>query len=67
MTDHSQRLDELETRLAHQEKIIGELNEVITMQWRKFADLERHMLRLTEEMQSIDTAGNSIDRPPPHY
>jgi uncharacterized coiled-coil protein SlyX len=67
MTDLSSRIDELETRQAHHEKIIGELNDVITQQWRKFAELERHMLRLTEELQSIDRAGNSIDRPPPHY
>jgi SlyX protein len=66
MADLADRIDDLETRVAHQEKTIGELNDVITAQWRKMEAIEFQLRRLGEEMQTMD-GGTAVDRPPPHY
>ncbi len=66
MSDLAIRIDDLETRVAHQEKTIGELNDVITAQWRKMDAIEFQLRRLGEEIQTIDS-GAPVDRRPPHY
>jgi len=44
------RLEAVEIRLAHQDKMISDLNDVITAQWRKIDLLERQLGRLREEL-----------------
>ncbi len=68
MTTTEQRLDELEIRIAHQDKTIGDLNDVITAQWKKLEFLERQLRRLGEELQAMD-AGDApaANQKPPHY
>ncbi|MEK4032450.1 SlyX family protein [Methylocystis sp. IM3] len=66
-SDSSSRLDRLETLMAHQERTISELNDVIAAQWRKIDALERQLLRLREDMQNIDRARDAPEPPPPHY
>jgi SlyX protein len=61
------RLDALETRIAHQDQTIADLNEVITAQWRKIDLLERSLARLREEFQTLDTRRDGPEPPPPHY
>ena len=61
------RIDGVEARLAHHERMITDLNEVITAQWRKIDQLERHMSRIREELQSIEPQRQGIEPPPPHY
>ena len=63
----SSRLDALEATAAHQEKMLGELNEVVTSQWRKIDMLERLVARLREELQSITPQRDAPEPPPPHY
>jgi SlyX protein len=65
MTEHD-RITELEIRLAHQDKVIVELNEVITAQWKKLESLERQIRRLDEEVQAMD-ASEVPNQKPPHY
>jgi SlyX protein len=61
------RLDELEIRVAHQDRTIGELNDVISAQWKKIDGLERMLRRLDEELQGM--AGDEAPpvQKPPHY
>ena len=61
------RMDSVEARLAHHERMITDLNEVITAQWRKIDQLERHLSRIREELQSIEPQRQGIEPPPPHY
>ena len=61
------RLDALETRIAHQDQTIAELNEVITAQWRKIDGLERRLAQLREDFQALDTRRDGPEPPPPHY
>ena len=67
MDDVATRIDDLETRVAHQEKTIAELNEVITAQWRKLEGIEFQLRRLGEEMQSLDAGEGPVNQKPPHY
>ncbi len=62
------RIDDLEMRMAHHEKTMGELNDVITAQWKKIEMLERQLRRLGEELQAMDSGeGPAAHQKPPHY
>ncbi len=64
---NNDRLDALEMRVAHQDQMIAELNEVITGQWRKIDALERHIGNLREEFQNLALPRTTPEPPPPHY
>ena len=66
-TADTTRIDTVEARLAHHERMITDLNDVITAQWRKIDQLERHLLRLKDELQSIEPQRTTPEPPPPHY
>ena len=61
------RLEELEIRLAHQEKMLAELNDIVTAQWKKIDALENQNRRLREDFQNLDAGEKAPDSPPPHY
>jgi uncharacterized coiled-coil protein SlyX len=61
------RLDGVEMRVAHQDRTISELNEVITSQWARIDMLERQLLRLREDVQNMAPAREGPEPPPPHY
>jgi SlyX protein len=61
------RVDELEMRLAHQERMIVELNDVITAQWKKIDMLERQLQRLGEELEAMEAVAAPGNQKPPHY
>jgi SlyX protein len=64
--DDQSRVTELEMRLAHQEKAIADLNDVVLAQWRKIEALERQLARMNQEMQNLESGPVPVDRPP-HY
>jgi SlyX protein len=64
--NEEKRIDELEIRMVHQEKVIADLNDVITAQWKKIELLERQLRRLDEELQSLDVEAPPVQKPP-HY
>ena len=63
------RINALETRLAHQDLVLEDLNSTITTQWKEIERLTRLIGRLDDQMQEIrDSAGpEGSDPPPPHY
>ena len=61
------RLDALETKVAHQDLMIADLNEVIAGQWARIDKLERQLARLREEVDTMDGPGRGPEPPPPHY
>jgi SlyX protein len=67
MTAIEKRIDELEMRLAHQENTIGELNDLVTAQWKKTEALERQLQRYAEELQSLGAGDAPANQKPPHY
>jgi SlyX protein len=68
MTTTEQRIDELEMRLAHQDKTIAELNDVITSQWKKIEGMEWQLRRFGEELEALEASeGPAANQKPPHY
>lgn len=69
MTDTS-RIDALEVRLAHQDRIIEDLNQTITAQWKDIDRLKREVERLSDRMASAELAlgpDQGDEPPPPHW
>ena len=65
-----QRFVELETRLAHQDQMLHELNEVITDQQARIMKLEELCRSLIDRVRSLGDglpAGDPADERPPHY
>ena len=67
MTTYDTRITDLEIRMAHQDQIIAELNDVITAQWKKLDALERQLKRLGEELESMEAGEAPANQKPPHY
>jgi SlyX protein len=67
MKNIDKRLEDLEMRLAYQDKTISDLNDVITAQWKKIEALERQLLRLDDELRDIDSMEAPPNQKPPHY
>jgi SlyX protein len=67
-TDAAVRMAELESRLAEQDRMIADLNEMVIAQWRKIDGLERKFGELRDEMDTAaQTRAGATDAPPPHY
>jgi SlyX protein len=68
MNSDAERLDALETRIAHQDQTIDELNAVVTQQWTTIEQLRRRLDAMEEQVRSGGyIADPSTEKPPPHY
>jgi SlyX protein len=66
----TERLIELETRLAFQEHTLSELNEIVADQARDLVDLRRQLEQVLSDlrtMRGVLGADSSSEPPPPHY
>ena len=64
------RLIEIETKLAHQEDLLNDLNAVVTDQQAQITRLEELCRGLINRVRSISDgapAGSPDDERPPHY
>jgi SlyX protein len=65
-----QRFVDLESRLAHQEHLLLELNDVITKQQENIMRLEERCDSIIERVRSLGEVlpgGGIVDGKPPHY
>lgn len=65
-----ERIIELETRLSFQDRLLQELNDVVTGQQKQMDALEKDMRRIREYLKTAtpgDAAPPAEDVPPPHY
>ena len=65
-----QRFVDLETKLAHQEHLLLELNDIITKQQENIMRLEKLCDSIIERVRSLGEAlpaGENVDEKPPHY
>jgi len=64
-----QRFVEIEVKLAHQEQVVNELNEVVTQQQAKLTQLEELCTSLIQRVRSMGegAADPEQDERPPHY
>jgi SlyX protein len=64
------RLIEIETKLAHHEHLVLELNQVIADQQQQIAQLELKCQALLDRIKSLADGGSGpaeTDEQPPHY
>ena len=62
------RIDTLEAHIAHQDRTIEELNEVVLLQRDELARLERRLGKLMSRVDALEAAAPLPDNaPPPHY
>ena len=67
-TRSEQRIDELEARLAEQDRSILELSDEVYRQQRQIAKLETEVQRLAERLKTPPQgAPNNVPEIPPHY
>lgn len=69
MSGEAARIDALEMRIAHQERVIEELNATVTGQWKEIETLRRQVERMADRLQQVadNAAPNAPEPPPPHY
>jgi len=70
MTLDDNRVIEIETKLAHQEHLLTELNDALTDQQAQIGRLERLCQSLIERIKSLldsARADQATDERPPHY
>ena len=67
----SERLDELESRLAFQDDLIESLNEVVARQDREIALLTQRLADLATKFEDLAASAAPVagtgHEPPPHY
>jgi SlyX protein len=63
------RIETLEVRIVHQERVIEELNTVGTNQWSRIESLTKQIERMADRLQRVEDSSPSDapDPPPPHY
>ena len=62
------QLAELEARIAEQDRIIADLNDMVVAQWRKIDSLERRVGELRDEFDAAALSrSDGREPPPPHY
>ena len=65
-----ERFIDLETRLAHQDQLLHELNDVVTDQQSKIMQLEALCRSLIDRVRAVGEGapdGDPADERPPHY
>lgn len=65
-----ERFIDLESRLAHQDQLLNELNDAVTSQQAKIMELNTLCQSLIDRVRSMGDAapaGDSGDERPPHY
>jgi SlyX protein len=66
----SDRLVELETRVAFQDHLLAELNDVVTAQGRALHELQQQLARAEADLKTLRGllyADPGSEPPPPHY
>jgi SlyX protein len=71
MTEHNDIID-LQTRVAYQEDLLTELNQIVTKQDAEILTLKLQIKRLAQRIEDILTVPNQDgvdngDERPPHY
>jgi len=64
------RFIDLETRLAHQDQLLSQLNDVVTEQQAKIMQLEELSKALIQRVRSVSegmSEGDPGNERPPHY
>ncbi len=70
-SEQNQTIADLEIQVAHQTKLLDELNEIVRKQWDEIDKLTRSVTHLADRLLNIEEANKkgtpSEEPPPPHY
>ncbi len=70
-SDENEKLADLEVQVAHQTKLLDELNEIVRKQWNEIDKLTRSVTHLADRLLNIEEANKKgtpgEEPPPPHY
>lgn len=61
---------DLQSRIAHQEHTIAELNDALASQQSQIGEMEAKIVALTDRVRALSDAapaGGADNEPPPHY
>lgn len=63
------RIEQLEMRIAHQDRTIEDLNKSVTEQWKQIDALAKQAERTAVRLQHVEdnAPAGAADPPPPHY
>ena len=68
MNNLSARIDGLESRIAEQDRVIEDLNAIVTAQRGLLEALRRDLARIADRLGDAETRFPAEpERPPPHY
>ena len=67
MSDDSERIEDLEVKLAFQDKLIRELDALVRTFGDRLDKTERELKQLRDAVRSPETALGPANEPPPHY
>ncbi len=70
MTDEpsaDERITELEIRIAYQDRLIQDLDDVLRAFTRRIEILERQLGQVQGQLDALGGAPQTTDEPPPHY
>ena len=67
MREIEQRLIDIESAIANQDKIIEDLNQMVIMQGKQIDNLMRQNQYLLSVLESDSVKPQSEETPPPHY
>lgn len=70
-SNESSQIGDLEVQLAHQTKLLDELNETVRAQWTEIDKLTRSVTLLADRLLNVEAANKKgtpgEEPPPPHY
>ncbi|MCB8821776.1 SlyX family protein [Microvirga rosea] len=70
INDPQARIDALEVRIAHQDRIIEDLNKAVVAQWKQIDSLTRQFANLVDQVREAEERAGTprgSEPPPPHY
>ena len=68
MNDHVERMEKLEAHVAHLERQIDQLNEVVIQQSQELDRLKKQLGRISQSVENAELERiKSVDPKPPHY
>ncbi len=64
-----ERLQELESQMAFQDQLHGQLDDIVARQDREISELKRQLMALSRRLKEVGESlpGESADESPPHY
>ena len=68
--DTAARIVALEVRVTHQDRVIEDLNALVTEQWKQIEALAKQVERMADRLRRVEDnvpAPDTPDPPPPHY